>query len=260
MRIYAVLNEKGGVGKTTTVATLGHALSRAGASVLLVDTDPQANLTAWIGPGAYNGTTMADALRDRRLITDAIANKTRAAGVSLACGSRDVASMADELRTTSPSPALALRRALREVRDYDVILVDCPPGLGILSVNALCAADEVIVPINSQSMALAGVAQLDLTISELEEAEVITTPPARRLLLTMYDGRRSLAREIREHLEGDASRTLYRSTIRASARIAECFGHHQTIFDYAPREGVADDYTALAEEVAVAKKVVAAHE
>lgn len=245
--IIAVINEKGGVGKTTTVATLGHALALRGERVLVVDLDPQANLTSWIGPDDPPRATIANALSDKSLMSEAIAPST-AGSVSIAYGSRSIADAADDLRASNPAPALALRRALRGL-SYDRIFIDCPPGLGVLSVNAVCAADELLIPVNSQSMALSGMVQLQSTIDELREAEVIQQGPLQRLLLTMYDNRRALAREVREYLDGQNGAQLYETTIRASARIAECYGHHQTIFDYAPREGVADDYIQLAEEV-----------
>jgi chromosome partitioning protein len=248
--VVAVINEKGGVGKTTTVATLGHALAIRGERILVVDLDPQANLTAWIGSDDPPEATVANALADKTAISYAIGT-SKAGAVALAYGSRAVADAADDLRASNPAPALALRRALRGL-DYDRVLIDCPPGLGVLSVNALCAADELIIPVNSQAMALSGVAQLEATLDELRDAEVIQHGPVRRLVLTMYDPRRALAREVREYLATSDTSHVYETTIRASARIAECYGHHQTIYDYAPREAVADDYTRLAEEVQLA--------
>jgi chromosome partitioning protein len=246
--ISAIINEKGGVGKTTTTATLGHALARLGQRVLLVDLDPQSNLTAWIGrTEEVPEATVANALADKAALPYAIGPST-AGDAMLAYGSRAVADAADDLRASSPAPALALRRALRGL-DYDRILVDCPPGLGVLSVNALCAADDLIIPVNSQAMALSGVAQLEATIAELQDAEVIHQPPRAHLLLTMYDPRRVLAREVQDYLSNRESGHVYMATIRASARIAECYGQHQTIYDYAGHEGVAEDYTRLAEEV-----------
>jgi chromosome partitioning protein len=242
--IIAVINEKGGVGKTTTVATLGHALAARGLRVLLIDLDPQANLTAWIGADERPERTIANALADKAAMPYCIGAAT-AGGAHLAYGARAIAAVAEDLRDIS-TPALALRRALRGL-DYDRILVDCPPGLGVLSVNALCAADELLIPVNSQSMALSGVQQLGLSVQQLVYEEAIAQAPVAHLVLTMYDSRRALARGVREFL--DPREHVYGTTIRASARIAECYGNRQTIFDYAPKEGVADDYTQLAEEM-----------
>ena len=248
--ITAVINEKGGVGKTTTVGTLAHALSLRGGRILVVDLDPQSNLTAWLGTDSPPRVTIANALLDRTVFGDCVGAST-AGTVSLAYGSRAVADAADDLRASNPAPALALRRALRGL-DYDHVLIDCPPGLGVLSVNALCAAEALLVPVNSQGMALSGVRQLSVTIDELREAEVIQLPPPMHVLLTMYDPRRALAREVREYLEqSQGSGSVYSTTIRASAKIAECYGHHKTVYDYAPREGVAEDYSRLAEEIQV---------
>ncbi len=248
MKITAIINEKGGVGKTTTVATLAHAFARSGERVLIVDLDPQANLSDWLGTEEAPEATMAEALLDRTAMARAIAPST-AEGVMLAYGSRTVAESADELRASSPAPALALRRALRGL-EYDRILVDCPPGLGVLSVNALTAVDSLIVPINSQAMAITGAVQLDTTLQELIEAEVIQQIPSRAILLTMYDPRRALAREVRDYLANrEGAPKLLETPIRQATRMAECFGQHLTIYDYAPREAVAHDYTRLAEEL-----------
>ena len=242
----AILNEKGGVGKTTTTATLGHALARRGKRVLVVDLDPQANLTAWIG-GEAPRASVANALADRHTAREAIAPST-AAGVDLMYGSRATHDAADDLRASSHAPALALRRALRDL-EYDVILLDCPPGIGTLTVNALCVAEVVMVPIDSQAMALTGLHEVRQTLNELAEAEIIVLRPKVLSLVTRYDRRLALAREVRDHLRTEDEAVPLTTTIRLSTRLAECFGHAKTIFDYAPSAAVAADYDELADEV-----------
>lgn len=248
VKIVAILNEKGGVGKTTSTATLAHALAKRGRTVLAVDLDPQANLTAWLG-SAPPAATVANALTDHRLTPEAI-GASSATGVDLLYGSRDVADAADDLRASSPAPAVALRRALKALNGrYEYALLDCPPGVGVLSVNALVAAGTVLVPVDSQAMALSGLTQLLRTLDELADAEVIVDRPQLRAFVTRYDARLALAREVRDYLAGGDVATLLESTIRVSTRLAECFGHQKTIYDYAPTEPVATDYERLAREI-----------
>jgi chromosome partitioning protein len=248
--IYAIVNMKGGVGKTTTAVNLGAALARCGKSILVVDLDPQANATGWIGSGSPPTATVANALSDRKATPAAVGPST-APGVDLAYGSRDLAGVAEDLRASSPTPALALRAALKQLQPYDAVLIDCPPGLGLLSLNAMIAADSLIVPVDSQSMALAGVAQIRETLAELADAEVISEIPPARILLTMYDGRLSLDRAVGDHLRENGL-PVFQQAIRTNTKLAESYGLRQTIFEYAPTSTGAADHAALAEEIAAA--------
>jgi chromosome partitioning protein len=245
--IFAIVNMKGGVGKTTTAVNLGAALARRGRSVLVVDLDPQANATGWIGRDERPTASVANALADRKTAPLAVAASTEE-GVDLVYGSRELAGVAEDLRASSPTPALALRAALRQIRAYDEVLIDCPPGLGLLSLNAMIAADSLIVPVDSQTMALAGVAQIRETLTELSEADVISAIPPTRILLTMYDGRLSLDRAVADHLR-ETDLPVFGQSIRTNTKLAESYGLRQTIFGYAPTSTGAADYAALAEEV-----------
>jgi chromosome partitioning protein len=246
--IYAIVNMKGGVGKTTTAVNLGAALARTGKSVLVVDLDPQANATGWIGADQPPAGSVANALSDRKAAPSAVAPST-AEGVDLAYGSRTLAGVADDLRASSPTPALALRAALKQLKTYDVVLIDCPPGLGLLSLNAMIAAEALIIPVDSQTMALAGVAQIRETLAELSDADVISSIPPAQILLTMFDGRLSLDRAVAEHLR-TTDLPVYAQAIRTNTKLAESYGLRQTIFDYAPASTGAADYAALALEIA----------
>jgi chromosome partitioning protein len=247
-RVVAIVNMKGGVGKTTTAANLGHAIARQGARVLAVDLDSQHNLTTWLGSDAP-GAMLGDALRDPKAARSAIA-PSKAAGVDLLHGSRSTALAERELQNT-PAPATALRRALRTIAsEYDVVLLDCPPGLGLLSVNAIVAANEVLVPVETRTMALAGLGQLRETTRELVDAEVLAKPPQLRVVATMHDGRTGLARDVLRILrESDGVDTLA-TTIRLNSKVAESFGHGLTVFDYAPTANGAAHYSELAKELA----------
>ncbi len=246
--IYAILNMKGGVGKTTTAVNLGAALAKLGDKTLIVDLDPQANATAWLSTEEEApAITMADALLDRKKMTSAI-RKSTAKGVDIAHSSRKIAGVADDLRASSPTPAYALRNALKQASGYERILLDCPPGLGLLSINALIAADVIIVPIDSQTMALAGVAQIQETIEELVDGEIISGPPKTTLLVTMFDSRISLDRAVRDHLKEEGF-NCFKSVIRTNTKLAEAFGLRQSIFQYSPTSTGANDYSALAKEL-----------
>lgn len=243
----AVANQKGGVGKTTTVANLSAALARRGRRVLAIDLDPQANLTTWLENGSAPARRIADVLDDVKEICHAIA-PSNTPGVDLLHGSSDTA-LAERTLQSAAAPATVLRRALRNVDNYDYVLVDCPPALGLLSLNALAAADEVVVPVETRTMALAGLSNLLRTLDELVEAEVLSGPIPARILPTLYDGRVGLARDVLAHLKGNNAAELLRSTIRANTKLAESFGHRKTIFEYAPSAPGAADYAALAEEI-----------
>jgi len=247
LMVYAVVNMKGGVAKTTSAVNIAAALGRYHArKALVVDLDSQANATSWLAPSdAYDGPTMAQALADAD-VTAQVIGKSTAPGVSLAYGSRALADVSRELRANSPIPGLALRNALATVSgDYEAILLDCPPGLDLLSINALIAADELIVPVDSQSMALSGVTKIRENVAELLRAKLLPRMPRIRILLTMYDARLSLDRAVKARIE-EIGLDLFAHVIRINTNLAEAYGLKLSIFDYAPASTGAADYGALA--------------
>jgi chromosome partitioning protein len=248
-RIYAMVNQKGGVGKTTTAINLGAYLARAGQRILLVDLDPQANATACLGVdhdqvqiGTY------DALIGRANAGDILLYNPRLK-LSLLPSSPALAGAQIELVDVEGRESL-LKRALAEVREhFDYVLVDCPPSLGLLTINALLAASTgVIIPVQCEYLALEGLTQLMQTLKRVRKG-LFPTLKVRGLLLTMYDGRTNLShdvvREVRSHFPGEVFETL----IPRSVRLAEAPSHGLPISEYDPSSAGAIAYKDLADEL-----------
>jgi chromosome partitioning protein len=247
--VLAVANQKGGVGKTTTAVNLGAYLARSGWRVLVVDLDPQGNATSGLGVhrGYVRRSTYDCLLRDAPVRQ--VALPTELNGLDLLPSSRDLAGAEVEL-VDAPSRETRLRQALQPVRDrYDWILVDCPPSLGLLTLNALAAADGVLVPIQCEFYALEGLAQLVETV-ELVRASLNPALRVAAVVLTMYDPRTNLseqvAREVRAHFGGRVARTV----IPRSVRLAEAPSHGKPVMLYDPHSRGARAYEELAQELA----------
>ncbi|MEO0651459.1 MAG: AAA family ATPase [Planctomycetota bacterium] len=257
MRRIAVLNQKGGVGKTTTTVNLGAALARAGRRVVLVDLDPQGNLSTHVGheierggASSYGVLTGDDsfeaALRETgtpalRLVPTDI--DLSGAELELAAAERRETRLADAIDAWD---AEAMRRDGAHPAEY--ILFDCPPSLGLLSLNALCAADEVFVALQTEFLALQGMTRL------LEVVELVRDRLNPRLQVTgivpcLYDNRLRLAREVLGELRQYFPRECFRRTIGTNVKLAEAPSYGRHIFDYAPDSSGARDYRELAEEV-----------
>jgi chromosome partitioning protein len=247
--IFAIANEKGGVAKTTTAVHLGHALARRGRRVLVVDIDPQSNATTWIGanmppPPAF----LVDVLKETAPIGDAIA-PSNAAGVDLLWSTRATADADVHLRAKSATPASVLRRALRTITDqYDVILIDCAPGLGLVTLNGIVAANGIIAPIDSGPMALQGLDQLAKTVRNLVREEIFPKAIPITALITRYDGRTNVAKDVVNYFNTSAIQR-FEVAIRYGTRVISAFGYKKTLFDFDPRDNVALDYADLAEEL-----------
>ena len=241
--VIAVVNQKGGVGKTTTAISLGAALGERGLRVLLVDADPQANATSALGQPRNEDGGLYDALVGERPLDGSLV-ETGARGLALAPATLDLAGalvpvMAREFR---------MRRALAPLRErFDVILIDCPPSLGLLTVNALAAADQALAPVQAEYLALEGLLHLSQTIALVRQ----NLNPELRVLgivLTMFDGRTNLARQVEEEVRRHFEST-FEAVIPRSVRLSEAPSHGQAIQQYDPASAGAEAYRRLAAEL-----------
>jgi chromosome partitioning protein len=242
----AFTNQKGGVGKTTTAVNLGAYLAAKGRRVLLIDIDPQANATSGIGREAGVDGGIYAALIDGRPLDELIVS-TGTANLDLVPASTALAGAEVEL-VAMLGREYRLKRALTPLADqYDYLLIDCPPSLGLLTVNALAAADEVIIPVQCEYLALEGLGHLARTL-ELVRQNVNPSLRLRGLVLTMYDARTNLAQQVVDEVRRHFPQT-FRSVIPRSVRLSEAPSHGLTILAYDPLSRGARAYDALADEL-----------
>ena len=247
-RVIAIANQKGGVGKTTTAVNLGAALAELGFRVLVVDLDPQGNATTGLG---LNPRDVSDSIYDVILsdtpVEDCI-EPTSIKNLFVIPATIDLAGAEIEL-VPQISRELKLKKALDSIRDqYDLMMIDCPPSLGLLTVNGLAAADDVIVPIQCEYYALEGLGQLLRNVA-LVQANLNPLLDVRGIILTMYDARTKLAdqvvNEVREYFGAKVYQTVVPRTVRLSE--APSFGQPIVVFDATSRGATA--YRDLAKEV-----------
>lgn len=242
MHIVATLNQKGGSGKTTTAVNLAAALGELGRRVLVVDLDPQASATRWMAVEDDAGV-LYDTMVNRAPLTVC---HTAIPGVDLVPARQDLAAAELEARR-KPGAELVLRTALQRIQPrWDVLLLDCPPSLGLLTVNALVAADEVLVPVEAHILALEGLADLLGTIDLVREA----LNPQLKLgsVLACRVSRTRHTRDVVDLLRQQFPDAMLTTVVRESARMAEAPAFKQPITVYAPDSPAAQDYRAVAAE------------
>ena len=247
--VISMCNQKGGVGKTTTTINLGASLVEAGRKVLLVDFDPQGSMTVGLGFSAHElEQSIYHVLMDREIGIKNIILETKIPGLDLAPANIDL-SAADMRLVTEVGREQALSRVLHPVlQDYDVILIDCQPSLGLLTVNALTASDGVIIPLECEYFALRGVALLKETIEKVRDR---TNPRLRiiGLLGTMFDGRTLHDREVLQTLVQGWDDLVFHSVIRRTIKFSDSTVAGEPITEFATNSPGAAGYRLLAREV-----------
>jgi len=248
-RVVAVCNQKGGVGKTTTTINLGAALAEHGRRVLLVDFDPQGALSVGLGVDAHNlPTSVYDLLLDRSVRVQDVLEHTAVEGMDLIPSNIEL-SAAELQLVNEVAREQALARAIAPVlADYDVVLIDCQPALGLLTVNALTAAHGVLVPLECEYFALRGVALLQDTIAKVQE-RLNERLELYGLLATRYDAQTIHRREVLHRLVEVFGDDVYHTVIPRTVRFPEATTGGVPIIDYAPRSPGARAYRQLALEV-----------
>jgi len=245
-RTIVFVNQKGGVGKTTTVINLGAYLARAGKRVLLVDFDPQANLTSGVGgakkaKGAYEVISGQTSMRD-------IIKPTKVEGLYLAPSSIDLSGATVEL-VDKEGRDHYLKNALALVKDeYDFVLIDCPPSLGVLTLNGLSAADEVLIPLQCEYFALEGLSLILQTI-QLVQKGMNTRLKIAGILFTMYDSRTRLAQDVVAQVSGYFGDKVFTTIIPRNVRLSEAPSHGVPVCLYDAACIGAKSYEKLASEV-----------
>jgi chromosome partitioning protein len=244
-RVIALVNQKGGVGKTTSTINVGAALHRAGKRVLMVDLDPQGNLTVSVGIEAYNlESTIFEVLKGDRKITEATVKRgydVIPADIRL--------SGADMELSAVPGREMLLKEALQQVASkYDYILIDCPPSLGLITLNGLTAAQEIFIPLQAEFLALNGMAQLLNTVKAVQK-RLNPQLEVTGIITTLYDSRKNLNKEVLEKIQQYFPNKTFKTLIRDNVALAEAPSFGQDIFEYRPDSAGAKDYNALCGEI-----------
>ena len=255
LRVLVVANQKGGVGKTTTAINLGTALAAVGERVLLIDSDPQGNASTGLGvPHSKRKITLYDVLMGDAPLADAIVN-TDLPGMDIVPAHADLSGVELELGQQARR-SFKLRDAIDPIRQsgaYTYVLIDCPPSLNLLTVNAMAAADAVLVPLQCEFFALEGLSQLVRTI-ELVRGSLNPNLEIQGVVLTMYDRRNSLSEQVAKDVRAHFGGTVYATVIPRNVRVSEAPSFGKPVLVYDLKCAGSQAYLKLAREVVVRER------
>lgn len=246
-KAIAIFNQKGGVGKTTTNVNLSACLASLGKKILVIDIDPQGNTTSGFGIDKLSiNLSIYDVLINGANVNDAII-PTNINNLNIVPSNTDLAGAEIEL-TENKNRELTLRNAIEFIKDdYDFIFIDCPPSLGLLTINALVASDSVVIPIQCEYYALEGVSQLMNTI-RLVKSSLNPSLEIEGVVLSMFDGRTNLSIQVVDEVKKYFKGKVYTSIIPRNVRLAEAPSHGLSIIEYDPKSKGAEAYMELANE------------
>jgi len=250
-RIVAIANQKGGVGKTTTAINLAAAMAEIGQRVLLVDIDPQGNASTGLGfEPSERGLTTYDLILEDANLADVI-RMTKVEGLYLCPATTDLSSADIELVSNEKRSFLlhdALRQHSIDAFAFDYVLIDCPPSLSLLTVNAMVAAQAVLIPLQAEFFALEGLSQLMLTIRTLRET-ANRDLRIEGVVLTMYDGRNNLSQQVESDARSNLGQLVFQTVIPRNVRVSEAPSYSVPVLSYDPLSKGSLAYRALAQEL-----------
>lgn len=247
-KIYCIANQKGGVGKTTTAMNLGCGLAQKNKRVLLVDSDPQANLTNYLGVNPEN--TLDELYLYKKEITKSYLKSfihPTKSGVSLIAGDSGLSGV-DYYLFSRQNREMILSKILQKVADdFDYILIDTPPSLGLLTINALVASRGILIPVQPEFFSLEGIVKIREAIADIRK-QFNPKLEIRGILVTQANVRRRLTTEVIKSLEAEFEDKVFRAMIHENSAVSESSGHARSVIEYAPKSRGADDYRFFTEE------------
>jgi chromosome partitioning protein len=257
MKVVAIANQKGGVGKTTTALNLSAALALRGQRVLLMDLDPQANCTSGLGIEPPDGSSMYPVLIGEKTVQDQILDTGRE-NLWLVPSEMDLAGVEIEL-ARSDDHLTRLRKILQSLKPNDLFeycILDTPPSLGVLMTSALAAADEIVIPLQCEWFGLEGLAKIVHVIDQIRSSEANPEIRLEGIVMTMYDGRTLLSRQVVEEVAKFFPEQMYQAVVPRTIRIGEAPSHGKTIFEHDPSGIGAQAYGAVGDEFLIRRSAV----